>query len=64
MHRQGSVPPGREVFLDVPLPNDAALCLALSRGLKPGFETARMYTGASPELEIERVFGVTSFELG
>jgi GNAT superfamily N-acetyltransferase len=60
----GSVPPGSEVFLDVPLPNDAALDLALSRGLTPGFETARMYTGAAPAIEIERVFGVTSFELG
>jgi GNAT superfamily N-acetyltransferase len=60
----GSVPPGSEVFLDVPLPNDDALELARSRGLTPGFETARMYTGAPPELEIERVFGVTSFELG
>jgi hypothetical protein len=28
------------------------------------FETARMYTGAILPLRLERVFGVTSFELG
>jgi hypothetical protein len=28
------------------------------------FETARMYTGAVPRLRLERVFGVTTFELG
>ena len=33
-------------------------------GLAPVFETARMYTGAIPPLRLERVFGVTSFELG
>jgi GNAT superfamily N-acetyltransferase len=60
----GSVPPGSEVFLDVPLPNDAALELALSRGLTPGFETARMYTGAAPAVELGRVYGVCTFELG
>ena len=33
-------------------------------GLAPVFETARMYTGAIPPLRLERVFGVTTFELG
>jgi hypothetical protein len=28
------------------------------------FETARMYTGKSPDLPMARLFGVTSFELG
>ena len=32
--------------------------------LAPVFETARMYTGAVPRLRLERVFGVTTFELG
>jgi hypothetical protein len=27
------------------------------------FETARMYTGTIPRLRLERVFGVTTFEL-
>ncbi len=28
------------------------------------FETARMYTGTAPELPLDRMFGITSFELG
>jgi len=28
------------------------------------FETARMYTGPIAPLRLERIFGVTSFELG
>lgn len=54
----------REVFLDVPAINREAIALADSLGLKPVFETARMYTGPLPPLRIDRVFGVTSFELG
>ena len=53
-----------EVFLDVPAVNRDAIALAEALGLKPVFETARMYTGAIPPLRIDRVFGVTSFELG
>jgi GNAT superfamily N-acetyltransferase len=53
-----------EVFLDAPAINPDAGALAQDLGLAPVFETARMYTGAIPLLRIERVFGVTSFELG
>ncbi len=53
-----------EVFLDVPSINRNAIVLAQDFGLAPVFETARMYTGAIPPLRLERVFGVTSFELG
>lgn len=55
---------GGEIFLDVPAVNRDAIALAESFGLKPVFETARMYTGPIPSLRIDRVFGVTSFELG
>ena len=55
---------GGEVFLDVPAINREAIALAESFGLKPVFETARMYTGPIRSLRIDRVFGVTSFELG
>ncbi|CCD84181.1 conserved hypothetical protein; putative acetyltransferase [Bradyrhizobium sp. ORS 285] len=53
-----------EIFLDVPAINPEAVALAEGLGLKPLFETARMYTGPIPPLRLERVFGVTSFELG
>jgi len=53
-----------EVFLDVPEPNSEAVTLATSYGLAPVFETARMYTGPVRPIALERVFGVTCFELG
>ncbi|MCK1524969.1 MULTISPECIES: GNAT family N-acetyltransferase [unclassified Bradyrhizobium] len=55
---------GGEIVLDVPAVNREAIALAESLGLKPVFETARMYTGPIAPLRIDRVFGVTSFELG
>ena len=55
---------GGEVFLDVPDVNREAVALAQSHGLAPVFETARMYTGPIRPLRLERVFGVTTFELG
>lgn len=55
---------GGEIFLDVPGINRDAIAMAQDLGLAPVFETARMYTGATPPLRLERVFGVTTFELG
>ena len=55
---------GGEVFLDVPSINRDAVALAEGLGLAPVFETARMYTGPIRPLRLERVFGVTTFELG
>ena len=55
---------GGEIFLDVPSINHDAIALAQSLGLTPVFETARMYTGAITPLRLERIFGVTTFELG
>lgn len=53
-----------EIVLDVPEDNAGAVSLALDAGLAPSFETARMYLGAAPALPLERIFGVTTFELG
>ena len=55
---------GGEVFLDAPGINREAVALAQDLGLVPVFETARMYTGAIPSLQLGRIFGVTTFELG
>jgi hypothetical protein len=55
---------GGEIFIDVPSVNNDGVALAKDLGLAPVFETARMYTGAIPPLRLERVFGVTTFELG
>ncbi len=56
--------PGDPVFLDVPRPNAAAVALVQRHGMAPVFETARMYTRGDPGVPVERVFGVTTFELG
>ncbi|MFE0517133.1 GNAT family N-acetyltransferase, partial [Streptomyces sp. NPDC058964] len=55
---------GREVAIDVPETNTAGIALAESAGLAPSFETARMYTGPVRDHARERVFGVTTLELG
>lgn len=55
---------GEMVWLDVPEPNPEALTLAERAGLLPAFETARMYRGPAPDLPLQRIFGITSFELG
>ena len=52
------------VFLDVPEPNHAAVALARKYAMKPVFETARMYRGPMPELDLAKTFGISSFELG
>jgi GNAT superfamily N-acetyltransferase len=56
--------PGTTVYLDVPEPNQAATDLAQRHGMKPVSETARMYRGPAPAIPRERVFGITSLELG
>ena len=52
------------VYLDLPEPNGAAVALAHRHGLRPVFETARMYTGEPPAMPMDRLYGITSFELG
>ncbi|GAA3797101.1 GNAT family N-acetyltransferase [Streptomyces chiangmaiensis] len=55
---------GRPLAIDVPEPNTAGVALAERSGLTPSFETARMYTGPVRSFAGERVFGVTTLELG
>jgi len=59
-----SVEPGAPVYLDTPQVNPAAVQLAERRKMKVVFETARMYKGPEPSLPLDRLFGVTTFELG
>jgi len=61
---QAYMPQGAALYLDVPEANVAALALAERHGMVVVFETARMYTGAAPQLPLRRLFGVTTFELG
>ncbi len=61
---ESSVPKGSLIFLDIPEVNPAALELVRRHNMSVVFETARMYKGAAPQLPVERIFGITSFELG
>ena len=56
--------PNAPVFLDAPEANPAAVSLAEHHGMEPVFATGRMYNTKAPAIAMERVFGVTSFELG
>ncbi len=59
-----SVKQSEPVFLDIPEINEEAIALAENHNMKPVFETARMYTVSCPQTPLNRVFGITSFELG
>ena len=52
------------VYLDVPEVNRAALALAERNNMRIVVETVRMYTGEKPDMPLERLFGVTSLDLG
>ncbi|MGE0716271.1 MAG: GNAT family N-acetyltransferase [Alphaproteobacteria bacterium] len=55
---------GGQVNLDVPEVNPAAVALAERHGLAPSFETARMYRGPAPLVDLAGTWGITTFELG
>lgn len=56
--------PDEPVFLDVPEVNTAGMALAREFGMEAIFGTARMYNRAAPAIDTDRIFGVTTFELG
>lgn len=55
---------GNQIFLDVPEINSEGLKLAKEYAMKECFGCARMYYGNAPKLPYEKIFGVTTFELG
>lgn len=55
---------GDPIQLDAPETNEAAMELARRHRLQESFGCARMYYGPTPEIPVERIFGVTSFEFG
>ena len=55
---------GGALFLDVPENNPAGLSLARNESMTQVFGCARMYLGVPPAIADDRVFGVTTFELG
>lgn len=59
-----SIEKSTPVFIDVPEVNDAALKLVHKYEMKAAFEVARMYKGEPPQVDLRRMYGVTTVELG
>ncbi len=55
---------GTPIFLDTPELNPSAMELAENHGMQKVFETARMYTKSQPALDLTKIYGITTFELG
>jgi len=55
---------GEPLYMDVPTINQGALNIIKKYDAKYVFECARMYYGKSPDIKIDKVYGVTTFELG
>lgn len=58
------IPKKEYFYLDVPEINRFATAMAQKHKLRPVFKTARMYSRNAPDLPMENIYGVTSFELG
>jgi hypothetical protein len=59
-----SVKENSPVFLDIPEINQNAVTMAALHKMEKVFATARMYTRNFPNLPIDKIYGVTTFELG
>lgn len=54
----------QNIYLDIPTSNLEAVAIVKKYEASYVFECARMYYGAPPKVALEKVFGITSFELG
>ena len=52
------------LYIDIPVINRDAVALTKKHNTTHVFECARMYYGKAPKLNINKVFGITTFELG
>ncbi len=55
---------GQSVFLDITNVNPAAFRLVTNHEMQEVFSTGRMYLKGQPDLDDEKIFGITTFELG
>jgi hypothetical protein len=60
----GTVQPYELFYLDIPDINNNARLLVKQLGMVKVFETARMYSNSSPDIDLDKIYGITSFELG
>lgn len=54
----------QQIYIDIPEKNPAAVKIMMMLKFEKVFETARMYSKNEPIVNINGIFGVTSFELG
>ncbi len=55
---------GEKLFLDIPLINKGAINIIEKYNASYVFECGRMYYGNPPNIDMNKVFGITTFELG
>lgn len=55
---------GESVYIDIPVLNKRAIDLMKKYKAEYTFECARMYYGDLPKVAIDKVYGITTFELG
>ncbi len=59
-----SVKPCSIIFFDIPEVNQQAFKLVQKYNMIKVFETARMYNKMEPQIDMCKIFGITTFELG
>lgn len=52
------------IYLDIPEPNQNAQALVKQYKMQPEFEVIRMYRNGNPGIPLDRIYGITTFELG
>jgi GNAT superfamily N-acetyltransferase len=55
---------GEPLYIDIPVTNKKAVNLIKKYNVVYVFECARMYYGNPPAVEIDKIFGLTTFEIG
>ncbi len=59
-----SIAPDNLIYLDIPTTNQNAIDLVEKYNGNYVFECARMYYGTPPKIDINNIYGITTFELG
>ena len=59
-----SIAPNDSIFIDIPTTNQNAVSLVKKYKGKYVFECARMYYGEIPKIDVNNIYGITTFELG
>jgi hypothetical protein len=55
---------GEPLYIDIPMVNEGAIQIIKKYKSEYVFECARMYYGQAPQINTNKIFGITTFELG